>query len=153
MSAQVKISESRSNKPNASNSTTLIGFRGRTVNVGDLVKVHRNLNNGLWSVTAKTGEYKNKVVAHCSNISIKDVTFVISEAGRARVNRERKKNVHAWCVGTITSFEKNSVVGIKRKQVTYDPYKYGFFYQVDKSPKPFMSLPELHFNGTKAYSS
>jgi hypothetical protein len=129
------------------------GFKGRTLQKGDLVKVHRNLNNGLWSITAKTGEFKNKVVHHCSHLSISDVKFVISAAGRSRVQREGRKNVHAWCVGVITSLEDSHFSTESFKQVTYDPYKYGFFYQVDKGePSPFMALPEVHFIGTKAFS-
>lgn len=128
------------------------GFRGRTLQIGDLVKVHRNLNNGLWSITAKTGEYKNKVVHHCASISISDVNFVVSEAGRARVKREGRKNVHAWCVGVITSIDNTHHNTENSKQVTYDPYKFGFFYAADDVPSPFESLPELHFIGTKAFA-
>ena len=107
------------------------GFRGRTLKVGDLVKVHRNLNNGLWSVTAKTGEHKNKVVHHCASISLSDVKFVVSAAGRARVIKEKRKNVHAWCVGVVTSLDDTYNIKESCKQVTYDPYKFGFFYAAD----------------------
>lgn len=128
------------------------GFKGRTLKIGDLVKVHRNLNNGLWSITAKTGEFKNKVVHHCSHVSISDVKFVISEAGRKRVLKEGRKNVHAWCVGIITSFDKTACNTDNSKQVTYDPYQHGFFFQADATPTPFMNLPALHFIGTKAFT-
>lgn len=130
----------------------IVGFKERTMEIGSLVKVHRNLNNGLWSVTAKTGEYKNKVVHHCANISISNVKFVISDAGRKRVLRENRKNVHAWCVGILTSVSEKETIPEISKQVTYDPYKHGFFYQADAVPTPFMELDALHFIGTKAYT-
>jgi len=57
--------------------------------------------------------------------------FKVSEAGRQRVLREKRKNVHAGVTGTWINgdrveshYEFLSMVG---RQVTYNPYKYDSF--------------------------
>jgi len=126
------------------------GFKGRTVCIGDKVRVYRNLNNGKWSIKAISGEYKNKVVAHLDCLTLQDVTFVISDAGRARVIREGRKNVHAYAVGflkandEITRSDDNEVI-------TYDPYRCGFFYALDNSDEAIDHIPTLLFSNGKAF--
>jgi hypothetical protein len=57
--------------------------------------------------------------------------FKVSEAGRQRVLREKRKNVHAGVTGTWINadrvescYEFLSMVG---RQVSYNPYKYDSF--------------------------
>ena len=69
------------------------------------VDVYRNLHNGLYSIKARSGIFKGLVVAHARQVWLDDVEFVVSEAGRARVLREKKKYVHAFVRGTLSSFE------------------------------------------------
>lgn len=131
-----------------------IGFKDRTFSLNDKVKVHRNLNNGLWSLTATTGEHKGKVIYHCAQISLSNVVFKVSAAGRNRVLQEGRKNVHAWCIGTLQSLSEPEGFSYQTaKQVTYDPYKYGFFYQENNENVTFDTLNEIHFVGTKAYTA
>jgi len=85
--------------------------------VGKRVFVYRNLRTGTWSVKdLKTG----RVIAHPDSIRLKDCTLKVSIAGRDRVRREGRKNVHAGVVGTVTDrklFVKTAV------GMTYNPYK------------------------------
>jgi len=81
------------------------------------VEVYRNLHKQCWSVRDnKTG----KVVDHVRNIHIKDATLVVRPSGREKVLRERKKNVHAFVKGEITTI---GGVPIEIHQVVYNPYK------------------------------
>lgn len=62
------------------------------------VRVYFNLHTKLWSVQdAKT----RRVIGHASKLLIREARFVVSEAGRQRVLREQKKNVHAFVVGEL----------------------------------------------------
>jgi len=74
--------------------------------------VYFNLHTGLWSVKALDGFLKGKVVGHAYNIRLTDAEFRVSEAGRQRVLKEQKKNVHAGVVGTIA--------GIKWSDIRYE---------------------------------
>jgi len=65
------------------------------------VEVYRNLNNGMLSIRdAKT----KHVVGHADRVTLMDVTFHVSQAGRERVLRERRKNVHAVVRGALVSY-------------------------------------------------
>lgn len=88
------------------------------------VFVYFNLHKKLWSVrSVKTG----KVIAHVRHIRLKDVTFKVSEAGRQRVLREKRKNVHAGVLGTVVEDWEQIPLFIKPEPVTYNPYKYSSF--------------------------
>lgn len=63
-------------------------------------RVYRNLHRRTFSiqgfVSAKRGW---RVIGHGDNFLLRDVTFKVSEAGRQRVLREGRKNVHAFAHG------------------------------------------------------
>jgi hypothetical protein len=63
------------------------------------VFVYFNLHKKVWSVKALEGPNKGRVVAHRNALSLYHCTFKVSEAGRQRVIREQRKNVHAGIVG------------------------------------------------------
>ena len=104
------------------------------------VFVYYNLHKHKWSVKdVKTG----RVIGHHYEVSLYNATFKVSEAGRARVLKEKRKNVHAGVEGYLTKhalprkmdgtilWESQS----ERHKVTYDPYKYDTFVTVsDKEP-------------------
>ena len=87
------------------------------------VEVYKNLHKNCWSVRDnKTG----KVIDHVRNIHIKDATLVVRPAGRERVLREQRKNVHAFVKGEI-----NTVGGVPINicEVVYNPYKHTTFIE------------------------
>ena len=104
------------------------------------VFVYYNLHKHKWSVKdVKTG----RVIGHYYDVSLYNAKFKVSEAGRARVLKEKRKNVHAGVEGYLTTdvlarkmdgtilWESQS----ERHRVTYDPYKYDTFVTVsDKEP-------------------
>ena len=60
------------------------------------VEVYFNLHRKLWSVVdLSTG----LVVEHVNEIAIADPVFVVQPAGRAKVIRDGRKNVHAFVRG------------------------------------------------------
>ncbi len=69
---------------------------------GLLVDVYLNLHRpGYLSVRAAEGPDKGRVVGHATAIELEDCEFRVSEAGRQRVLRERRKNVHATVRGRV----------------------------------------------------
>jgi hypothetical protein len=65
------------------------------------VFVYWNLHRKCWSVKALEGPFKGRVFTHAREIDLGYVRFKVSEAGRQRVLREGKKNVHAGAVGQL----------------------------------------------------
>lgn len=92
------------------------------------VFVYFNLHRKLWSVKALEGPNKGRVVAHRRDVLLRDVTPRVSQAGRQRVLREQRKNVHAGLVGDW--HDESFVTRGTYHEVTYNPYKYsGFVYK------------------------
>jgi hypothetical protein len=63
----------------------------------EIVEVYRNLHKDCWSVRdSKT----RLVISHVDEIHLHNATLVVQPAGRERVLREKRKNVHAFIKGT-----------------------------------------------------
>ena len=98
---------------------------------GTLVRVFKNLTRDTWSVQIKTVKGW-RVVGYSEEIRLNNARPVVSEKGRQRVLKERKKYVHAfiegeWCDGwELTGFHE---------LISYNPYMFGAFYTVpDQTP-------------------
>ena len=86
------------------------------------LRVYLNLHKMCLSVQGKrNGNWK--VIAHVDEISLSDVKFKVSEAGRQRVIREKRKNVHAFVEGFLSEEVLDCA-----QTVSYNPYKAGHFY-------------------------
>jgi hypothetical protein len=88
------------------------------------VFVYFNLHKKLFSVKSLEGPMKGRVVAHRNYVSLDNVTFKVSEAGRRRVLAEQRKNVHAGLVG---EWNDTFVTLVDPTPVTYNPYRYDSF--------------------------
>ena len=89
------------------------------------VEVYKNLHKNCWSVrNNKTG----RVIDYVDSIHIEDATLVVRPAGRARVLKEHKKNVHAFIRGELTD-DRFMAVGLVK--VIYNPYEYDHFIRTD----------------------
>jgi L-fucose mutarotase/ribose pyranase (RbsD/FucU family) len=92
--------------------------------IGQKVFVYKNLHKKCYSVKLlKTG----RVIAHVDEITLWDASFKVSEAGRQRVIKEKRKNVHAGVVGIVA----NVNILCQLKGVTYNPYKFDSFIMRD----------------------
>ena len=103
------------------------------------VFVYWNLHRGLWSVKALMGPNKGRVIDRMPTVLLRDAEGKVSEAGRQRVLRERRKNVHAGIVGiwedNIRGAEIGRMLESVGDRITYNPYKYSeFVHAVDESP-------------------
>ena len=83
------------------------------------VRVYYNLHRKQLSVQSKTDKGW-RVWLHANKVTLEDVEFKVSEAGRQRVLREKKKNVHAFIEGylVLDGIEKIE----PRVLVSYNPY-------------------------------
>lgn len=97
------------------------------------VFVYFNLHRKLFSIKALEGDMKGRVIAHRQHVLLNDATFKVSEAGRRRVIREQRKNVHAGVSGTwfeddvIGDGMTSAFIRINGSAITYNPYKYNTF--------------------------
>jgi len=104
------------------------------------VFVYWNLHRGLWSVKALEGPSKGRVIDRRQALLLANVEGKVSDAGRQRVLREGKKNVHAGLVGTWSEKRYSNQTDIESAiedygdTITYNPYKYkSFVHTVDGS--------------------
>jgi len=96
-------------------------YKGRRVDAGTRVFAYRNLHRACWSLKALSGEHKGKVIAHADDLILFGCELKVSEAGRQRVLRERRKNVHAGVVGLISHMDAANHHG--KRKLSYNPYK------------------------------
>lgn len=93
------------------------------------VQVYWNLHKSVWSV-----RHKGRVISHQHVVCLSDTTFRVQPAGRDRVRREGKKNVHAFACGNYEPSSSYRDMQLGRK-ITYNPYKYDtFVYSDDLTP-------------------
>lgn len=120
------------------------------------VFVYRNLNRSghMYSIKSLEGISKGKVIGYAPRIVIDNAELRVNEAGRQRVLKEKRKNVHAGCVGDLVmvsgwitkmhqsgatfdycnqeEFLKTFPTGIL---INYNPYLYNsFVVEATKSP-------------------
>lgn len=88
------------------------------------VFAYRNLHRKCWSVKALEGPFKGRVIFHAQAVSLTNCKLKVSQAGRQRVLREQKKNVHAGVVGTL---QHEYIEWAFAVPITYNPYKYDSF--------------------------
>lgn len=103
------------------------------------VEVYWNLHKHLFSVRALEGPNKGRVISHSRGITLTDVKFAVQPAGRERVRREGKKNVHAFVRGRIANSDLALYVvsdaDFSDEKITYNPYIYDTFVNV-KTKEP-----------------
>jgi hypothetical protein len=96
------------------------------------VFVYFNLHRKVFSVRALEGPNKGRVVAHRPSVHLVNAEFRVSQAGRARVIAEQRKNVHAGVVGQWDDTLPASYAGVA---VTYNPYRFeSFVRKSDEQP-------------------
>lgn len=107
--------------------------------VGERAFVYWNLHRECWSVRVR-----GKVVAHATGLTLERVEFKVSEAGRQRVLRERRKNVHAGAYGMVVEVEPaRRPPGLRGVGVSYNPYRGPSFYRVETG-EPVTGAPLVY---------
>ena len=110
------------------------------------VSVYYNLHKKCLSVRSMFGDSYGRVIQHRKAVILKDVKFVVSESGRQRVLREKRKNVHAFIRGEL--WDDTVGLGIKQVLVTYNPYKFDSFVEAE-SLQPILSAEYVKIDGKK----
>jgi len=121
---------------------------------GDKIEVYRNLHKNCFSV-----RHKGKVVGYLHDneqLALTNVKFVVQPAGRAKVLRENKKNVHAFVRGEYVGYENNLTNNLYFGEfkdldfyaVSYNPYKSDKFV-VKETEEPIESNSEALIRGGK----
>jgi hypothetical protein len=106
-----------------------------------------NLHRKCWSIKALEGSQLGRVVAHALQVNISNATFKVSESGRQRVLREKRKNVHAGVVGQWDgqcNADAPAWLG-EGMPVTYDPYLYSSFV-VKATGAAIYQCTDVHLN-------
>jgi len=90
------------------------------------VRVFKNPKHGCYSIMQR-----GVVRASARQVRLADVEFRVREAGRLRMLRERRKNVHAFAVGRLVDFvhpdEGRDLEPMAGRAVVYDPYRFDCF--------------------------
>ena len=108
------------------------------------VDVYFNLHKKVFSIRSREKETRGKVIKHTDNATIKNAKFVVSEKGRQRVLRERRKNVHAHIRGDLVS---NGDI-TNPKTAYYNPYtKSSFVNYHTGEPVKQSDMVVLKLNG------
>ena len=98
----------------------------KTIDLTKRVYVYRNLHKNCWSV-----KQSGKVVDHTHFLLLRDCRYLVGEAGRERVRREKKKNVHAGISGYVTDKVTEEQYWRDWGTATYNPYYMESFALVD----------------------
>ena len=112
------------------------------------IEVYRNLNKEGVTYSIRQG---GRVVAHATELSLRDVEFHVQPAGQKRVRKTKRKNVHAWVTGFLTDYAK-ARVGKKMTRIVYDPYRFKHFVNAKtKRPVHKAKTAVLYSQGVIAY--
>jgi hypothetical protein len=111
------------------------------------VQVYYNLHKKCLSV-----RHKGKVIEHAQEVTLTDARFHVQQAGRERVLKQKRKNVHAYVSGKLKeSFwftQAPKYIWTAKQRVAYNPYKYKSF--VDKETlEPVASAEVVHISGKR----
>ena len=84
------------------------------------VRVYRNLTKGCWSVQRYIKGKGWRLHEHRDSLQLSMAKPKVSEAGRQRVIRERKKYVHAFLEGWL--IDSVQLPDTKDRPVRYNPF-------------------------------
>ena len=107
------------------------------------IEIYWNLHRDTYSVRELAGPNKGRVTSHPDSITVKDVTFAVQPAGRAKVLSDRVKNVHAFVRGMAHQRTDDEIQARFDAQdagtgswtiVKYNPYKAGSFVDDEGTP-------------------
>jgi hypothetical protein len=90
------------------------------------VHVYYNLQKRCLSI-----RHRGKVIKHAKSVILRDASFRVQPAGRERVLKQKRKNVHAYVAGELVEdfwfTEPSSRIFEGKRIVTYNPYKHKSF--------------------------
>ena len=119
---------------------------------GDRIEVYRNLHKDCFSIR-KNG----RVVRYIYNdeqLHLHNVKFAVQPAGRAKVLREGRKNVHAFVRGLYSGDLAQEPMRAWQAVAHYNPYKHGYFFtsfggnvrQINKARRASLTEGKVYVN-------
>ena len=108
-----------------------------------LCQIYRNLHKKGVVYSVRSVKTK-RVVTYLSEFVMSNAVFKVSQSGRERVLKEKRKNVHAYIQGELLCGVKPRNVG---KLVTYNPYRFSNFVLVDDTTKELKSAKSVNVSG------
>lgn len=78
---------------------------------------YRNLHTKTFSL-----RYRGKVIGHPTSVLCSDCTFIVSDTGRQKVLREKRKNVHAYIASMSHELLSETPTLSEYIEVYYNPY-------------------------------
>lgn len=100
-------------------------------------KVYYNLHLKTYSVLGWDADKNGwRLKEYADNLVLLDVEFKVSESGRQRVIKEKRKNVHAFAIAKhVYPIPSHRVTALMDKRTyrsaTYNPYLYDSFVDVE----------------------
>lgn len=108
------------------------------------VDVYWNFHKRVFSV-----RYRGRVIAHATRVFLYGCTFVVQKAGRERVRREGRKNVHAMVRGVLIPGYDYPHVPVL--DVRYNPFRNDTFVTSEGTPVSHASFVECFAHDGKAH--
>lgn len=117
---------------------------------------YRNLNkHGFFSIQQRTGQLRGKISGYAPAVLISAPTLNISEAGRSRVLKEKRKNVHAFLRGTLYATATQippELLSLACQVISYSPYHGPYFFDTaNRSPVYTVKAPFALAYGSNVY--
>lgn len=110
----------------------------RPFQIGDKVKVYKNIHKDCYSIV----DHKSGlVVGYADYVCLKDAKTHINQNGRKRVVDRKRKEVHAYLVGTFAGCQFAIAEQDTPYQLYYNPYKTEHF--VNKQTKEAVHTARL----------
>ena len=102
-----------------------------------MYRIYRNLNTNTWTVQHKVPGKGWRKKESVDRLWAHDAEFIISAAGRDRVRREKRKNVHAYAV--VNYYRTDEFADVDTwgddewniKWISYNPYDDRGFRVID----------------------
>lgn len=115
--------------------------------VGKRVMVYYNLNKHTFSIL-----YQNKIIMYADFVKLGDVEFRVRKGGKEKVRDEKRKNVHAFVIGTLLDsceYPCEHIPIPKTELVaTYDPYRFDSFV-IKGTSEPIFEAKEVELINSK----
>jgi hypothetical protein len=90
------------------------------------VRVFKNLKHDCYSIMQR-----GIIKASARQVRLSGVEFRVREAGRQRVLREKRKNIHAFAVGRLVDYvhpsDSRNIEPMVGRGAFYDPYRFPSF--------------------------
>jgi hypothetical protein len=111
------------------------------------VRVFKNLKHGCYSIMQR-----GMIRASARQVRLCDVEFRVREAGRQRMLREKRKNVHAFAVGRLVDYvhpsDTRSIEPMTGRGAFYDPYRFPTFVDGEtQAPVTEVSVAQFDEDG------